>query len=275
MKYGFCLPGGSFMPQGVAEVRTPFRILTDGYDTVMNAGFDYAESSVGLITNLSDEELDRAAALHEEGRLIITAANSLIPRPLRVTGDGADSKALRDFINATFAKLRRVGVKIVVFGSGGARSVPEGYSRGKARGQIMDFLAICAEAGEKFGLTLVIEPLCKKECNILNTAAECLEYVRRAASPRVKLLVDAYHMNAEDEPFSVLHDAADELVHVHIAEPVCRRYPGFEGGEYVRAFLCELEKIGYKGGATVECGMKDPADEIPKAAAFLGLVPKS
>jgi hypothetical protein len=49
----------------------------------------------------------------------------------------------------------------------------------------------------------------------------------------------------------------------------------FEGGEYVRAFLCELEKIGYKSGATVECGMKDPADEIPKAAAFLGLVPKS
>jgi hypothetical protein len=43
------------------------------------------------------------------------------------------------YVAKAFDRVARLGVRIVVFGSGGARRVPEGYPRDDAVRQMVDF----------------------------------------------------------------------------------------------------------------------------------------
>src|SRR5690606_6399534 len=83
--------------------------------------------------------------------------------------------------------------------SGGARSYPENLSKEKAVEQIVEFLKIVAPYAEKNGITIVIEPLNKKESNIINSVAEGADFVQKINHPSIQLLADFYHMDEDNE----------------------------------------------------------------------------
>ena len=112
----------------------------------------------------------------------------------------------------------------------------------------------------------VIEPLNKLETNWCNTVAEGAAVVRRLNLKNVRLLADGYHMSREDEPYSVLTDNRDILLHCHIASSD-RRIPG--GTDYEKGFLDTLKAMDYDGIVTVECGFTDFREEAGTAAEWL------
>ena len=58
VKLGCCLPGGSFMPEGVAEVpQSIVEQITDNCYHILDAGFDYTEVGASMLYSLTDEEL--------------------------------------------------------------------------------------------------------------------------------------------------------------------------------------------------------------------------
>ena len=275
MRFGCCLPGGSFMGQGVREVPDgALGVLVNGYLEAMDAGYDFAECGVGMLTALDDASLDSAAKLYAGGKFRIEACNSFVPGNLHVAGDDVDFARLENHADNVMRRMNAVGATILVFGSGAARRCPDGFDFNRALEQNRDFLKMCGDTASKYGVTIAIEPLNRGETNIFVNHAQGLDMVKKVGSNEVptnnvRLLSDAYHMAREDEDMSCLDDAIEALIHVHVAEPPDRKVPGADGGEYLTQYAKKLMSLGYDGGVSVECGYKDFSADCRDALAFL------
>jgi sugar phosphate isomerase/epimerase len=69
-----------------------------------------------------------------------------------------DAARIARYAETAFRRASEAGVEIVVFGSGGARTAPEGYPKKKA---IEDFVIALRKVGalaEGHGVSVVVEP---------------------------------------------------------------------------------------------------------------------
>lgn len=267
-KFGCCIPGASFMPEGVSAVKdNTLSEIREGYRAIIDAGFDYAEIGVGMVMRLTDEDFEACVA----DNMPLRAANSFIPFHFHIVADGAvDVGApLYEYLEKAICRMSRLGIKVIVFGSGGARRIPDGMDRKTGHEYIKKFLAVCGTIAEKYGVTIAIEPLRLCECNAINFTHEGCRLASEVSHPNVAYLADAFHMAEGGEPFDAL-ERADELpVHIHVSEAPDRSCPGCHGGEYLSAFASSLGKTAYRGMISVECGFKDFKAELPVALEFL------
>ncbi|HIE26490.1 TPA: sugar phosphate isomerase/epimerase [Candidatus Poribacteria bacterium] len=230
----------------------------DNVNILAEAGYDYIELGVGasLMPLASEEDFKKVKDKIAASALKPEAYAGFIPGELRVVGDNVNLQRLSNFVETACRRASTVGGKVIVYGSSGSRNVEEGYSPAKALDQIAAFLGVAADHAEKYGVTIAIEPLCKKECNIINTVAEGLEMAKRVNRKGVRVLADLYHVWQEREPLANIVDAGDWLAHVHIAEPVKRKYPGNDDFDFSDLFSA-LKQAGYDGRVSCECGFDD------------------
>lgn len=192
----------------------------------------------------------RAAALHACG-FPMPAANVLLPPALKVSGPQIDLPRLDRYAATTFRRARELGMTLIVFGSAGARMVPEGFSSAKAFEQYVDILRRFGPVAEACGVTIVVEPLNRGECNLVNTILEGAEAVRRADTPGVKLLVDIFHMLRNGESPDDILKVGPLIRHAHVAENRDRAAPGVNREDF-RPFLRALRHVGYNDRLTIE-----------------------
>ena len=143
----------------------------------------------------------------------------LFRRTTRLWGRDAICPALRAYLDTAMGRMAELGARLVVFGSGPARATPPGYDRHRVPGQILDFLALAAEAAAPYDLDIVIEPLWREKCDTINTVLEAAVVARQTEIPRVAALADWWHMRHEREPLTTLAEARDRLRHVHVPVP--------------------------------------------------------
>lgn len=215
-------------------------------------GCNYLE--LGVETVKPEESKEEFAEVKEKIRrfsLAPEAFNCFIPPNLKLVGGEVDFARVTRYVQIALSRIAELRGKIVVFGSGGARKVPDGFPRERAHEQLIKFLNMVADEAGKQGITIALEPLFKVATNIINSVREGLELVKKVGRKEILLLADLFHMGEEKESFSSLEEAKDYLVHIHI--PV----PGIEGVEVKKSydhqgFLKKLEKIGYEGRVSVE-----------------------
>ena len=202
--------------------------------------------------------------------LPVPAANRLIPADHRLIGPERDLDKLRRYVTTVLERAGRLGTTTLVFGSGAARTVPPGVDRDAAREQIIEFLRIALPVAQRNGVTLVAEPLNRGECNIMNSVAECMEYVRELGHPNFQCLVDSYHLWLESEPLEHVRDAMPWIRHVHVSD-LRNRMPSGESGEALdyRSFFRVLRQGGYDGMVTVEADTFDVPEAGARVLAFL------
>lgn len=151
--------------------------------------------------------------------------------------------------------------------------MPEGFPRGRAWKQLADFLRLANNCAAGHGLKIVIEPLRREECNIINLISEAVELAALLDLPHVAVLGDTYHMWSGGESLSALAEAGELLCHMHIACPEGRAFPrendpAHNRGEYKELFRV-LGGMGYTDRISIEAGCTDlPRD----AAAALSLL---
>ena len=201
--------------------------------------------------------------------LPVPSANSLVPGTLPVVGPNANADALKQYMTNVLTRAQQVQMHTLVFGSGAARNVPDGFDRNKAVDQITDFLGMIAPVAQQHGVTMVIEPLNRGECNIINSVGEAMTYVTRLNHPNIKCLVDSYHMWLEDEPLSNLEAAMPSIAHVHVADKDGRTAPGESGTSDYLPFFKVLKAGGYDKLMAVECRGFDLQTTGPRALKFL------
>ncbi len=267
-KLSCCIPGASFMPEGKAAVddRTLDEIRY-GTGVIIDAGFDCAEIGVGMVMRLSDADFETLAS----EKLPIKAANSFIPFHFKIVSDGACDLGgpLYEYVERAFYRMSRLGIYTVVFGSGGARRIPDGMDREKGLEYIKNFLKMCGDIGEKYGVVTAIEPLRRSECNAINYTSDGERLADEVSHPYVKYLADAFHMCHGNEPCDRLNHAKALPCHIHVSEAPDRTYPGSVDGVYLIKFAEELKKTAYDGIISVECGFSDFKREVKLAYDFV------
>ncbi|WP_240762009.1 sugar phosphate isomerase/epimerase family protein [Paenibacillus thalictri] len=230
-------------------------------------GFDFIELALAPLQLEQPEEHKRLMEPILESPIPVKAFNIFFPGNLKIVGPEADPQRIRRYIAAAAETLVQAKASIMVLGSGGARSVPEGWERERAEQQLLQVLSWCAQEFKDTGVTLAIEPLNRKESNIINSVAEGVYYAKQINDPVVRVLADFYHMDEEKEPLTELREHKDWLAHIHLAD-TGRRNPG--SGQYdYETFSSLLKEIGYNGMISAECKIEEPEREMAESLQFV------
>lgn len=230
------------------------------------AGAQFIEESVGrfLIPGKPDAEFAANLAAAKASPLPIRSCNGFLPGTIKVT----DHEAALKWAETAFRRAQQAGISYIVFGSGGARQVPEGFSHAEATDQFVSLLKKMGPIAGKYDVTVVLEPLRSGECNFLNTVGEGVKIVKKVGHPNIQCLADIYHMLQENEGPEAIVKGAKYIKHCHVAEKTDRAAPG-TNGEDLTPYYDALNKIGYKGGLSIECKWTDFDKQLTPALANL------
>ncbi|HUU97936.1 MAG TPA: sugar phosphate isomerase/epimerase family protein [Phycisphaerae bacterium] len=234
------------------------------------SGADYIEAGVRRFL-LPDKPEDAFASNLKAARecgLPVLSANGFLPGSLKSTGPEANHESVLKFAETTFKRAKRVGIKTIVFGSSGSRTIPEGFDHGKAEQQFIALLKKMGPLAGKHDVAVAVEPLQRRETNFINTVPQGAKIVRAVDHPNIRLLADIFHMLRMDEPPRHIREAGELIVHLHIAEKAERTPPGVAGDDFTGYFQA-LKDVGYKGLISIECGWKDLSQQLPVALKTL------
>ncbi len=238
------------------------------------SGYDYIECGFQMFANATEEQLKEWEERENKYGIFAEAANCFLPGSLPVTGDNVDYEALREFVARGMKNSARLGLKTVVFGSSGARSIKEGYSYEKAVRQMGYFLReIASPEAAKYGITVVTEPLQKAETNMINTVKEGVLLAALADRDNIRCLADLFHMEQCGDTADDILMIKDSIAHAHISNPVGkdgkkRIYPLYADEFDYKSFL-DVLKLGACERCSIEAAVSDFAYEAPIAIKLL------
>ena len=229
----------------------------DRIDHLENLGYDQLELSIGAISEMNEEELAALKRRIDGRKIRVLSANCMLHGSLPRLYEDAGLEKAREYLAMVMPKLKYLGITTAVFGSGGHRRMPDEIPPEKRREIIRGVLVIMEEEARKNGVTVVIEPLNKKETNMLLTTEESMTYIKELDLPNLKLLVDLYHFYCEGEPVDRIYEYGHYIKHIHIAEPTRRDFLR-EDDEYdYTPFFDALKAVGYDGAVMLEGGQGD------------------
>ena len=232
-------------------------------------GITEIELPVNWLYELSDAELAELKKTLAASGMNAMVCNCLMHSsvtPLFKAGGSAEYTA---YLRGIVPKLQGLGFKAIVFGCGGFRRVPEGTPEDEIKRRLSQFLRdLCAIAAEH-GITIFIEPLNKRETNVINTSEQAMEYINALKIANLRLLVDLYHFELEGESVENIIKFAGHISHIHIANPVTRKFPRRDDDYDYRPFLGALKQIGYKGFIAIEAGATDFSADLAEAIRLL------
>lgn len=240
------------------------------------AGFDFIELHVQNNLKTEQPEATFRAELSriQASPLMPLAANCFVPGHLKITGPDVDWDALAAYAAEAFERAETAGIRTIVFGSGGARAIPEGFPRDEAWAQLVRFGKLIGPLAQDRGVTIVVEPLnvTNNACNVLTSVGESGRYVQAVDHPSVRLLVDAYHWGLDDDSYNDIVEMGPLLHHVHIATINNRMPPGFEPCDFT-AFFSALKEADYDGPISIEAAWEDMERDATAAhERLVGLV---
>ncbi len=216
------------------------------------AGFDVLEVSSGILA-LSDDELTALRDSAKEAGLVLTACLGLTKDMDVSSADGATRAKGIDYMNRLFvamdkADIRKVGGIIYAYW-------PCDYSqpvdKPAVRERSIKSVRELADEAARFGIELEIEVVNRFEHFLINDAKEAVQYVKDVARPNVKVMLDCFHMNIEEDNMGdAIRYAGEHLGHFHIGE--CNRKVPGKGHMPWEELGQALRDIGYQGYVVME-----------------------
>jgi len=235
-----------------------------------SAGYSFVEENARgfLVPAEPDSVFGKKLALLKESKLPVEACNSFLPGNLKCVGPEPAHEEILKFGESAFRRAQLAGVKTIVFGSGGARGIPEGFPREKAKQQFISICSQLATLAQKYNVIISLEPLNSQECNFINSLAEGAEIVNGVKHDSFRLLADIYHMLKENESPSNITKFGHLLYHTHIAEKKDRTAPGVNKEDFTPYFKA-LKDIKYEGRITIECSWENLGSQAAGALKFI------
>ena len=225
-------------------------------DSLLHAtGYNYlVESIVKCFSpiKITDQQFEERLKQFRGLKTSVIAMNIFMPGDLKLVGPDVKEEAILAYAKTVFERCNRAGITMVIWGSGGARRVPDGFDYSKAKVQFIGIAGKVSRLAKKHKIDLALENLNSTETNFINTAEEAFDVVNKVDQPNFWLCVDIYHMLMEGEKPAIIAKTKKKLIHVDIAEKVNRAPPGVAGDDF-RPYLAELKKIGYSGKIVLEC----------------------
>ncbi len=232
-------------------------------------GFDYAELSLTHLCAMEEDHFRKIKDKLLGSGLPFDSCNNFFPPNLPLIGPSAQIKVIKNYLEKAFRKASELGVKTIVFGSGGARTVPEKLAYPEAIDQLAQILRLINTFAEQYDITIAIEPLRKQECNIINTYHEALVLANMADCSNVNCLLDIFHLKEENESISVINMKPERLAHVHFAEPDGRIFPVETNKQFYKSIIQQISQTGYNQRISIEAYSSDFYNDASRALRLL------
>lgn len=222
-------------------------------EKVANLGFDIVELPARYLHTLDDAGLASIREGAKRHNVMLTAGLGP-PKDLYLASpDGAVRRAGRAYFEQTLVALSKLDIHSI----GGALYSywPVDYSQpiDKAADWALGVEGVrgIADFANNLGINLCMEVLNRFENHVLNTAAEGVAFVEEVDKPNVKVMLDTFHMNIEEDSFGeAIRTAGHHLGHFHIGENN-RRVPG-KGNIPWKEVAEALRDIDYNGNVVME-----------------------
>ena len=238
-----------------------------GYDGLEIAPFTLSTSP----EKISTADAAKIRATVEASGLVVTGLHWLLVKPEGLSLTDPDA-AVRTRTLAVMTHLiglcAELGGAVLVHGSPKQRQIAPGETHAIALARLQDALAQVALAAARVGVIYCIEPLSRRETELVNTIAEAAELVRSIDHPNLRTMIDcsAAGLTETDSIPSLIERwlPTGLIAHVQVNDPN-RRGPG-QGAMQFAPILAALKRHGYDGTVAVE-----PFDywpDGPGAAAF-------
>lgn len=220
---------------------------------VKELGFDALEISCAMLKNSTKEELLTMKQMAEDAGIFLTAGyGPNAGENLGSSNPAVVSNAIA-FYTDILKKLELLDIHTI---GGGIYSYwPVDYSKpidkegdwARSVQNVRTVGKIAAECGVEYCL----EVLNRFEGYLLNTCAEAKKFVEEVDVPAVKIMLDTFHMNIEeDDMIEAILLAGDRLGHFHVGENN-RRLPGKGGMNWYQIGMA-LRAIGYDRNVVME-----------------------
>lgn len=216
-------------------------------------GFDILEIAATPLSGYSDKQLAELKACAAENGIILTAGHGPSAEQNLSSSDPAVRANAKIFFTDLLKRLYKMDIHLI----GGAiySYWPVDYTRPIDKigdwERSVESVREIARVAEDCGVNYCLEVLNRFENYLINTAKEGVDFVKQVDHPSVKVMLDTFHMNIEEDGIGgAIRTAGAYLGHLHTGEcnrrvPGKGRVPWNEIGE-------ALHDIGYHGGIVME-----------------------
>lgn len=226
---------------------------------VAEMGFDILEIAAGSLPEYTDSELKELKKCAEENKVRLTVGYGPSPENNIASSDAAVRAHALEFYKDLFERMEKIGSDLI----GGAlySCWPVDYSgmidkKGDWERGIQG-VAKMGKLAAGYGIkTLGMECLNRFENHVLNTAEEGTRFVKSVRelekeACNVKVMLDTFHMNIEEENIgNAIRTAGELLGHFHTGE--CNRMVPGTGRMDWEEISSALKEIHYDGAVVME-----------------------
>lgn len=220
---------------------------------VKKLGFDILEISCAMLKNISREELVEMRDMARAEGVTLTAGYGPGPSENLASSDEAVVKNAVAFYTDILKKLEILDIHTL---GGGIYSYwPVDYTKpidkeGDWKRSVKNVRTV-GKIAQACGVDYCLEVLNRFEGYLLNNCAECRQFVEEVDVPAVKIMLDTFHMNIEEDSMTeAILLAGDRLGHFHVGENN-RRLPG-KGNLPWYQIGSALRAIGYDKNVVME-----------------------
>jgi len=194
---------------------------------VASLGFDILEISAGDLLTMTDGEIDALKALAKELGIKISSNIGPPKRYDVASADPATRRAGIGFLTDIMKRMDRldsrslVGVMYTYWPNDFTDlDKPAQWARG------VESVKEMGKTAQALGITMGLEVVNRFETLLLNTAEEGVQFCQEVDNPNVKLLLDTFHMNIEEDSIpDAIRRAGGMLSALHVGEGN-RKIPG-------------------------------------------------
>lgn len=210
-------------------------------------GLDVLEISPGKLFEFSHDELKRLGDMSKDLGVDISTNLGPMKKFDLASPDAAVRAAGIEYQSAILDLMSIIGSKKL----GGALHSywPYDFEDLNKEGRVERGIDSCKKLGkhaQDLGIDLCLEVLNRFEDIALNTAEEGVKFVEAIDNPNVKLLLDTFHMNIEENDIiEAIHIGGKHIGHVHVGERN-RRLPCDKPGSLDWKAICKaLREEGF------------------------------
>jgi sugar phosphate isomerase/epimerase len=247
-------------------VRGPFkeRDLSARAGLLSRLGYQGIELGPEFLDQTADRILEQLHGTGISVSAIVGSIQLLDPDPqVRSAAVELDRKRLE--------LARRLGaVGLIEVPTFGPCRFGQGRDTGMEDAILVEGLRELAPDVRRTGVTILLEPLTRKETHYMNLQSHGVRIIEAVGQPGFALLSDFYHMQMEEADIArTLQECGAHTAYVHMADGEKRTEPGSLPFDYKPGFRA-LKSHGYSGWLTVECGATDnPEAALARARDYV------
>lgn len=219
---------------------------------VANIGFDILEIGAGHLLNMSDTELGDLKAISKDLGLTITSNIGPSKDKDVASADAQTRESGIQFLSDIMTAMDKIDSRALV----GVQYTywPNDFtdlnkSAIWARG--VESVKTLGKVAEMYNIDMCLEVVNRFETHIMNTCEEAIAFCNEVDNKNVKILLDTYHMNMEEDSIpEAIRLAGTMLGHLHVGEGN-RKLPG-EGSLPWKEIGKALKDIHFNKGVVME-----------------------